>query len=96
MAQCAGVWNVERLGRRGGNEAEGVGMHVHVLDRLFDQRHMAGDALAACAVWLVMRMGGNAVREWADRRVRSVATQAKRVALLPQHRDVVAAVRIVT
>ena len=39
----------------------------HVLERLFDQRHVAGDALVPCAVRLVMRVSEYAVRERANR-----------------------------
>ena len=66
MAECARVRNVERLCRGGGDEAESMGMHFHASERLFDQRHVAGDALAAGAIQLVMRVGGYAVREWAE------------------------------
>src|ERR1700722_611187 len=96
VAEGAWVRNVERLRRRRGDEAERMGVDLHIPKRLFDQRHVTGDALAAGAVQLVMRMSGNAVGERADRRVGSVATEAKRVAFLAQHRDVVVAVRIVT
>ena len=33
-----------------------MSVHFHVLERLFDQRHVAGDAFAACGVQLVMRI----------------------------------------
>ena len=96
VAEGAGVRNVERLCRSRGDEAEGMGVHFHAPERLFDQRHMTGDALAARAIQLVMRVGLYSVGKRTDRRVWPMATQAKRVALLPQHRGVVAAVRIVT
>ena len=95
MAERAGVGNVKRLRRRGGDESERMGMDLHIAQRFFDQRHVAGHALAASAVQLVVRMSGNVVGERADRRVRSVTTEAKRIAFLTQHRDIIAAVRIV-
>src|SRR5580704_573896 len=96
VAQGAWVRNVERLRRRRGDEAERMGVDLHIPKRLFDQRHVARHALGPDAIQLVMRMSGNAVGERADRRVGSVAAEAKRVPFLAQHGDVVAAVRIVT
>ena len=93
MAERAGVRNVERLSRGGGDEAEGMGVHFHASERLFDQRHVA---LAAGAIQLVVCVGGYAVGERVDRRIWPVAAEAKRIALFPKHRDVVAAMGIVT
>lgn len=56
MANVAGVGNLVGVGLRRRNEAEGVGVDIHVRNRLLDLWHMAGDALAARAARLVMRV----------------------------------------
>jgi hypothetical protein len=94
MAQCAGVRNVGPLSRGGRDEPESVRMHLHISQRLLDQGHVTRNALAAGAVRLVMRMPRDAVCERTCGGVRTVTAEAQRVALFPQHRDIVAAVRI--
>lgn len=96
VAERARVWNFERLCRCRGDEAERMSVDFHIPKRLLDQRHVAGHALAARAIQLVMGGGGDALGERADRRGRPVAAEAQRVPFLAQHRDIVASMRIVT
>ena len=56
MADIAGIGHLQCVGRARRDELEGVATHVHVVDGLFDLRHVTCDALIAGTAGLVMRV----------------------------------------
>ena len=56
MAGSAWIGDAGLVSLRGRNESECVSAHEIVLDGLLDLGHVAGNALAAGAVFRVMRM----------------------------------------
>ena len=54
MASGAGIWNFVFVGHGGIDEGEAVSADFRVGDGGFDLRHVAGDALAARGILLVM------------------------------------------
>jgi hypothetical protein len=94
MADIAGVRNFQAIGLRRIDEMEGVAADVHVGNRLFDLRHIAGDTLAAGATrgmvgMLFDRRGMRAIL-----RVRPVTSEACATGRLPQHGIILRAVRV--
>ena len=62
MTTGAGIWNFELIGFFRRYEIERVTANVHISNCLFNQRHMAGNALRSWAVRCVMRMLFNRCR----------------------------------
>ena len=71
MAQVAGIWNLQRIRIPRRDEVKGVASNILVSDRLFDFRHVTGDALATRTAGFMMGMpfdGGRVrpgLRVWA-------------------------------
>ena len=95
MANVAGIGNLVGVRLRRRNEAEGVGVDIHVRDRLLDLRHVAGDALAARAARLVMRVFGDGGGMRPILRVRPVTREAHLARRLAQLRRVFGPVHVV-
>ena len=95
MADVARVRDLQAVGPRRIDEVEGVTTDVHVGDRLFDLRHVAGDALASWAAELVVRVFLDRVRVRPILRVRSVAREAHLIGRRTQLRLVGRAVDVV-
>src|SRR5580704_1123244 len=95
VANVAGIGNLVGVGLRRRNEAEGVGVDVHVRNRLLDFWHVAGDALAARAARLVTRvfLDGGGMRPVL--RVRPVTREAHLAGRLTQLRRVPGPVHVV-
>src|SRR5262249_2270909 len=87
---------LDRLGRRDEIESVVAGLGRHGVGTGLG--HVAFDAAAASAQWHVVGMLGEVLVTGADRRARSVASQAQGVAggVLDGHRRVHRAVRLVT
>ena len=96
MADVASIWNFQRVRITRCDEVKGMTSNILVGDRLFDFRHMTGDALAARATRLVMGTRLNCRRVRPGLRIWAMAVEAQRIAGLAHHGDVVPAMRIVT
>ena len=94
VAEVTGIGNLEGLCFARGDKAEGVAADVLIGDRLLDLRHMASDALAAGAAWLMMSVLFEGCGVGSDLRVRTMAIETKRVAGFAHHGNVVAAMRV--
>ena len=95
MTNVAGIGNLVGVRLRRRNEAEGVGVDIHVRNRLLDLWHVAGDALAACAARLVMRVFLDGGRMRPILRVRPVTREAHFTGRLTQLRRVLGPVHVV-
>ena len=96
MANIARIGYAERIRLRRRDELESMRANIHIADRLFDFWHVAGDALAPCAVRLVVRMGLDTRCVRTIGRVGAVAVQAYLGSGLPEDRLIRCAVNIVT
>ena len=54
MADITGIGNLQGFGHRWRDKAEGVTSNIYVSDRLLNFRHVAGNALVAGAVCLMV------------------------------------------
>jgi hypothetical protein len=80
VARRAGIWNAGLFGFNGCDESKRVRSDVAILDRLFNLRHVAGNALTTCAVRGVVGVLSHRSRQ--SRRVLfGVATEAQCVSL---------------
>jgi hypothetical protein len=85
VADIARVRDFQAVGPIRVDEVEGVTADVHVRDRLFDLRHMAGNTLTSRAARHVVRVLFDRRRVRAILRVRPMAGQTYAAGGLPQH-----------
>ncbi len=85
VADIARVRDFQAVGPIRVDEVEGVAVDVHVGDRLFDLRHMAGNTLTSRAARGVVRVLFDRCCMRPILRIRPVAGQTYAAGRLPQH-----------
>ena len=95
VANVAGIRDLQGIGLSRRHEMKRVAADIHIGDRLFDLRHVTGDAFAPGAARLVVRMRFDARGMRPVLRIGAVAAQADLLDGLAQDAVVFAAMRIV-
>ena len=95
MADVARIRNLQCVALCRCDEAERVGAHVHVRDRLLNLGHVARDALAAGAAGLVVGVRFDRGRVRTVLCIGSVAVETDVLGRLPQNRVVLRAMHVV-
>ena len=95
MADVAGVRDFQTFAHGGTDEAKRVATDIHVGDRLGNLGHVAGNALVAGAIKLMMRVLLNRGRMRPIGRTGAVTVETQSIRRLPQTRTMLRPMRVV-